>query len=159
MSGAVGATTQLGDVTVTNAANVTASSTFAANSFTQVAGTGTTTFLDAITLTGNFDFTGNNLNLDSVNPSSIGGFMEVTNAGNFITEANTDVTVNGAFTQNGVGANSLGGDITSTTAGISFATAVTLTNEVLMNTAGGGGDMLRPALLKGYSGPPPPAGG
>ncbi|MCL4743124.1 MAG: filamentous hemagglutinin N-terminal domain-containing protein [Phycisphaerales bacterium] len=67
-SGAVGAT-RLGAVTVTNARNLTASSTFAALSITQTDGQGLTTFADTLTAAGagGVSLTGNQFSLAAVN--------------------------------------------------------------------------------------------
>ena len=61
---AVGNTTALGDVTVTSAGTVLASDTFNAASYTQSAGSVSTTFADLVTLSGAFDFIGQILNIN-----------------------------------------------------------------------------------------------
>ena len=66
--------------------------------------------------------------------------MTVTNAGLFTTyngglaPTGADLVVGSDFVQNGAGLNSIGGNITSTNDGISFATGVTLTNNVTMTS-------------------------
>jgi len=106
---------------------------------------GNATFTDLITLTGaagSFAFTGNNLTLNGVGTNAIGNTMTVTNAGLFTTYngglvptgAGADLVVGSDFVQNGLGLNSIGGNITSTNDGISFATGVTLTNNVTMTS-------------------------
>ena len=104
---------------------------------------GNATFTDLITLTGAaglFAFTGNNLTLNGVGTNAIGNTMTVTNAGLFTTyngglaPTGADLVVGSDFVQNGTGLNSIGGNITSTNDGISFATGVTLTNNVTMTS-------------------------
>ena len=104
---------------------------------------GNATLSDLINLTGaagSFAFTGNNLTLNGVGDNNFRATMTVTNAGLFTTY-NGGVAPDGAnlvvgtdFTQNGAGLNSIGGNITSTADGISFATGVTLTNNVTMTS-------------------------
>jgi hypothetical protein len=104
---------------------------------------GNATFTDLITLTGaagSFAFTGNNLTLNGVGTNAIATTMTVTNAGLFTTyngglaPTGADLVVGSDFVQNGAGLNSIGGNITSTNDGISFATGVTLTNNVTMTS-------------------------
>ena len=104
---------------------------------------GNATFTDLITLTGaagSFAFTGNNLTLNGVGTNAIGSTMTVTNTGLFTTyngglaPTGADLVVGSDFVQNGNGLNSIGGNITSTNDGISFATGVTLTNNVTMTS-------------------------
>ena len=137
---AVGAGTALGDVTVTSGATVAANSTFDANSFTQVAGTVSTTFTGLLDLTTLFNFTGQALNINGVGANLVGATMVVNNAGLFTTAIGANLTVGNAFTQTGAGLNTLGGNITSTADGISFATGVTLQNGITMSTGGSAGD-------------------
>ncbi|MDA1263304.1 MAG: hypothetical protein O3B75_10465, partial [Planctomycetota bacterium] len=104
---------------------------------------GNATFTDLITLTGaagSFAFTGNNLTLNGVGTNAIATTMTVTNTGLFTTyngglaPTGADLVVGSDFVQNGEGPNSIGGNITSTADGISFATGVTLTNNVTMTS-------------------------
>ena len=142
-TGAVGNTAALGAVTVTTAGTVLASSTFNAASYTQSAGTVSTTFANLVTLSGAFDFIGQILNINGVGANTVGTTMDVTNAGLFTTAVGANLTVGNDFVQDGAGLNTLGGNIDSTTAGnsgISFLRAVTLQNNIAMSTGGGAGD-------------------
>ncbi len=141
LSGAVGSglNQELGAIQVNSANNVTASSTVEAASFTQSAGTGTTTLQDTTTLSGDFDFTGNALTVNAALDS--GGSVGVTNAGTFTTAVAGDIVADTGFTQNGAGSNTLSGDITTTNSAISFDTAVTLNDAVALDTGAGAGSI------------------
>ena len=142
-TGAVGSLNPLGDIAITNANDVTASSTFIAANFLQLAGTGSTTFNDLVEFTGGFDFIGTNLTFNGVGDNSVALAMTVNNSGVFTT-SNGGLAPSGAnlgvgenFSQIGVaGTNSLGGNITSTTGGIAFSNDVELTNNVTMTSGG-----------------------
>ncbi|HJQ79843.1 MAG TPA: hypothetical protein VJ828_07800, partial [Lacipirellulaceae bacterium] len=107
-AGAIGAT-RLDDLQVTSANNATFSSV-TADTFAQLAGTGTTVFNGVQNFTGDFAFTGNAL---AINQPLTAVAMTVTNAGLFTTAAAGDITLTGPFLQNGAGLNSLAGDITT----------------------------------------------
>ncbi|MCX5704806.1 MAG: filamentous hemagglutinin N-terminal domain-containing protein [Candidatus Omnitrophica bacterium] len=141
-TGAVGGGTRLGAVTVTSTTDVTAAA-IRASSLTQVAGTGTTTFNGALdtNAAGGVDLTGNAFTFNNTVNTAGGGIVEVTNAGLLTIAGAGDMTLDGSFTQNGAGAVSTAGDITTTNDDISFATAVTLTGNVLLNTGAGIGDI------------------
>ena len=111
-------------------------------SFTQAAGTGTTTFEQLLDLSGAFAFTGNNLTLNGVGDNTIGTSMTVSNAGTFTTADAAYLVVGNEFVQNGAGTNLLGGNITSSNDGIAFAKQITLqgSDVVVMTSAGGTGD-------------------
>jgi hypothetical protein len=137
MAGAIGAT-RLDDLQVTSANNATFNSV-TADTFTQLAGTGTTTFNGTQNYTGDFAFTGNAL---TINQPLSAVAMTVTNAGLFTTAAAGDITLTGPFLQNGAGASSLAGDITTADQNITFMTGITLTGNVLLSTgAVGAGDI------------------
>jgi hypothetical protein len=138
-TGVVGGTTRLGAVAVTSGATVSASQGFSAASFTQNAGTATT-FTGLLNLSGAFNFTGTALNINGNGNNQVGTTMVVNNSGVFTTANVADLTVGNAFTQNGAGLNTLGGDIASTNDGISFNSGVTLQDNILMSTGAGAGD-------------------
>jgi hypothetical protein len=135
-TGAVGMLgTPLTTLAITEVNNVTASSSIFAGSITQSAGTGlssfaalTTTGVNGIHLTGSaFTFGG------AVTTTTNSGPLVVTNSGT-LSFGNFAYTIGGALTQNGIGSINLGG--TFTVGGIvSLARAVTLTNNVSMNTS------------------------
>ena len=142
-TGAVGSLNPLGDIAITNANDVTASSTFRAANFLQLAGTGSTTFNDLVEFTGGFDFTGTNLTFNGVGDNTVALAMTVNNSGVFTTyngglaASGANLVVGENFSQIGVaGTNSLGGNITSTTGGIAFSNDVELTNTVNMISGG-----------------------
>ncbi|WP_262965172.1 filamentous hemagglutinin N-terminal domain-containing protein, partial [Methylobacter psychrophilus] len=137
---AVGNNSALGALNIVSAKDVTVNSTVNAASLTQQAGTGSTTLSGPVTLSGNMIFTGNNL---AVNAGvGAGGYVQVGNAGLFSTAAAGDITATGGFTQNGIGANQLAGNINTTNTNINFATAVALTGDVLMGTDTGIGNIV-----------------
>jgi hypothetical protein len=100
-----------------------------------------------ITSGGNVTLTANALTFNEVVNTT--GSLTVTNAGLFTTAAAGDITANGGFTQNGAGANSLAGDVTTDGENISFATAVTLAGNVAMSTDTGGGNIAFSSTLDG----------
>ncbi|MCX5679391.1 MAG: autotransporter domain-containing protein [Candidatus Omnitrophica bacterium] len=129
----------MGAVNITSAADATFAQTITAASFTQAAGTGTTTFngaLDFNTATG-LDFTGNIINISSTVNTTSGGKVEITNAGLLTIAGAGDMTLDGAFTQNGAGLVSTGGDITTTDDNITFNSATTLTGAVTLTSGTG----------------------
>jgi hypothetical protein len=154
-------TTRLGAISIASARDVTTSYAVSAASLLQAAGTGTTTFsstqdysgamsfvgtnlvMNGATAVGtNFSFTGTNLTVNSV--WTVGGTTTVTNSGLFtMTSGGTTAALasTGAFTQNGTGTNSLGSNITTSNAGISFAKAIVLTSSIQMSTGSGAGDI------------------
>jgi hypothetical protein len=136
-TGAVGAGTRLGAVTVTSGATVLASTTFTAASFLQSAGSVATTFTGLVDLAGMFDFTGSVLNINGVGANLVGSTMEVSNSGLFTTVNGANLSVRNDFVQNGAGVNSIGGNIASTNDSISFLRGVTLTNGVTITTGAG----------------------
>jgi hypothetical protein len=138
--GAVGSNTRLREIVVSDALDATFNSTVSAFAFTQLSGTGTTTFAQLFDFTQNFEFIGNNLTVNGVGDNTAGTSFEVDNAGLFTTAVGANVEAGGRFDQFGAGANSIGGDITSITSFINFDTQVDLTNNVVMISGQGVGD-------------------
>ncbi len=102
------------------------------------------TFNAASTYAGPVAITGGNVNFNFPFTTTGGGTLTVTNnviAGNstLSTLGAGDLNLDGAFLQNGVGANLLAGDITTNNAAITFNTAVRLTGNVAMSTGAGAG--------------------
>ncbi|MCW5775193.1 MAG: filamentous hemagglutinin N-terminal domain-containing protein [Phycisphaeraceae bacterium] len=112
---AVGATTRLGAVNVTNARNVTAAAAFNAASFTQSAGQGITSFLSTLNANGAGGI--------SITSSSISLAGAVTSTGGAI-----------AFT----GPTSLGGNVLTNSHAVAFNGATTLVGNRSINTANSG---------------------
>jgi hypothetical protein len=75
--------------------------------------------------------------------------MTVTNAGTFTTADGAALVVGTEFIQNGAGVNVIGGNISTTNANISFATGVTLTNDINMSTGNGAGNILFSSTVTG----------
>ncbi|MFC1576614.1 LamG-like jellyroll fold domain-containing protein, partial [Candidatus Omnitrophota bacterium] len=110
-SGGGGTGTPLGDITITSAASVTCESTVNAASFTQTAGTGTTTFDGQVDLTG----------VISVNTDTIDINAAINTGGT------QDYTSSASTTY-------LGGDLTSTDDAITFNGPVVVTANVVIDT-------------------------
>lgn len=134
---AIGSSTRLGDLLITSANNVTANA-ITASSLTQKAGTGTTTFNGAIQTNaqGGIGLNGTNFAINGpVNTTNGGGFT-VTNAGTLAIAA--DLTLDGAFQQNGLGAVSLASNITTANKDISFTGPLSLDGNVTFNVGTAG---------------------
>ncbi|WNO07824.1 YDG domain-containing protein [Teredinibacter sp. KSP-S5-2] len=144
---AVGNSSALSALTINSAANTTLDSTLDAASFTQTAGTGTTTFSGVSTLSGAFDYTGQNLTVNAAINSA--GTTEVTQAGTFTTSASGDISADAGFVQNGTGTNSLAGDVVTANNGISFATGISLAGDLLMNSGAGAGNIMLSSTVDG----------
>jgi hypothetical protein len=138
VAGAIGSNSALGDITILSAKDVTTNG-ITADDFTQLAGSGTSTFNGTTNLTGNFDFTGTNLTVNA--PMNIDGNAQITNSGLFTTSSNGDILAKDGFIQNGTGNNSLAGNITTDGNSISFAGNVTLTDNITISTGTGPGDV------------------
>lgn len=121
-------TTRLGELAITNANNVTASGTVAANSIRQAAGQGLTTFNGAVTTTttAGVDLDGSSFAFNAPVNATGGGLFRVTNSGTLTISDGATVFAGGGVTQDGVGAVSLGANITTTGDAVSFAGPVTL---------------------------------
>ncbi|NBR27679.1 MAG: S-layer family protein, partial [Betaproteobacteria bacterium] len=142
-TGAVGGTQRLGDVTITNAHNVTVSNTFASASLLQSAGTGTT-----LTSAGNLNTdnsqTGNGIQLTTNNITvGAGGFtttnngiVTLTNSGTL--NVNGQINADGAVLQNGAGITQLSADIVTSQDLVRFTQGVVLVGgNRLIDTASG----------------------
>jgi hypothetical protein len=117
---------------------------------TLAAGTGAVTLEGAVggsTPLASLDITGGAVTVEQA--VDVGGLMEVTNSALFTTLSTADIVADGGFTQNGAGSNSLGADITTTDSNISFATAVVLTDSVIMDTNAGAGDITFASTIDG----------
>ncbi|MCL1472804.1 filamentous hemagglutinin N-terminal domain-containing protein, partial [Argonema antarcticum] len=141
VSGDIGSTTRLGNVSIDNANNVTIGAITAA-SITQKVGTGNTTWgaLNTNTSAG-INLKGNNFNLDgAVTTTNSGGFT-IDNESPLNIAITTDFNLDGAFNQIGKGEVSTAGDITTTNDDISFSSPVILRGNVALNTGKGVGDI------------------
>jgi hypothetical protein len=95
-----------------------------------------TQFDGALDLSGAFDFTGQALTFNAAG-NSVGSAIDISNSGLFTTADLADISATGQFTQNGVGLNSLGGNLVAT-GGMKFATGVALTGSDTVTLATGG---------------------
>ncbi len=145
-TGAVGSITPFGNATVTSAHNVTVSQNFTGSSFTQTAGTGTTLIagtMSTSTSTG-VSLTGNIFTLTGSIITTGAGPVAFDNAG--LLTISGSISSNGAVSQIGGGAVSLGSSITTTNgaaglASVLFTNPITLTAAVAIDTSIGGGDV------------------
>lgn len=131
-TGNVGGTNRLEALAITSADDATFG-TMNADTISQTAGTGTTTFGD-ITAATEVNLVGTNFSLQD---AALGGTQDF-----FIQHTGTatlggDITVGGAFVQAGTGSVSLGGDIAAGL-GVDIAGAVTLTADAAVSTTSGG---------------------
>ncbi|MFZ5495707.1 MAG: beta strand repeat-containing protein [Verrucomicrobiota bacterium] len=140
--GVVGGTTRLGDVTVSSAANVTAT-TFSSATLTQSAGTGTTTFNGAVNTNaaGGVSLTGTNLAVNNTVTTTGGGTVTVNESGTANFAAAGDISADGAVSLTATGGISAAGDITTTNDNVTYVSAVTLTGPVAVNTGMGAGNI------------------
>ncbi|MEI8379986.1 MAG: hypothetical protein WCJ09_07655, partial [Planctomycetota bacterium] len=130
-TGAVGGNTQLGDIVVVTANNVTESAGISATSFTQMTGSGQTTFNGAVTATTvtGIQVTTNTITVNAPMTATGSGVVTFTNAG--LLTINGNITSDGAVTQNGAGLVTITEPLSITTTGdtVSFATGVTLSGS------------------------------
>ncbi|MBF0110372.1 MAG: filamentous hemagglutinin N-terminal domain-containing protein, partial [Magnetococcales bacterium] len=154
---AVGGNTRLGTLTINSAKNTSVNGTMTLDTLTQLAGSGTTTFSDTVTVhgTSGLSLTGTNFvingNVDT-RTAAANGPMTLTNSGVSSIAANKTIDLDGSFTQNGAGSLSIGGNITTTNDTISFAKAITLTANTLLSTGSGAGTITFGTTLDGTSG-------
>ena len=141
-TGAVGGITRLGDMTLTNAHNVTESAGLTATSFVQSAGTGTTLFTGAVNTNAvaGVQVATNAITVNNTITTTGNGVVTFTNSG--LLTLNGNITADGAVTQTGTGLNTITSPRSITTTGdvVSFATGVTLNGAGLTNidtTTGG----------------------
>jgi hypothetical protein len=136
-----------GNLTITDANNAFFSNQITAGRFTQAAGSGQTGLAEVL-LSDSFAFTGEDLTINGWIDSD--GSVTVTNAGTFTTLGNRYIIADQGFTQNGQGTSTIGGNITTTDTGISFATGVTIwINPIVMNTGAGAGNITFSSTLNG----------
>ena len=136
---AIGDNTPLGNLTIDSAGNLTAANSITATSLIQKAGTGTTTFNGALNTNGagGINLSGNSFNLnDAINTTGSGG-VTINNSGQLTIGSKAEMNLAGAFAQNGTGAISTAGDITTTNADITFNGRVTQTGNVTLEAGTG----------------------
>ena len=138
LTGAVGAATQLGDLTIVSASNVTAVA-ITATTLTQSAGTGTSTFNGAINTSaiGGVNLTGSAFAFNATTTTTGGGGFTLVNSGTATFALDADLSVDGAFSQSGSGSVSTAANITTKGGTISFAAPIALTGTITMMSIGG----------------------
>lgn len=159
-SGAIGGTTPLGAITVSNANNVTAGA-ISASSFNQAAGTGTTTLNGAVTLSGalGFIFTGNNLSVNNSISTELSGPATISLSGTFALGSSGALSLDGPFTQSGTGMTQSTGSITTTNDLIQFNGVLVLTGNTTLSTGSGSGNIVFGNRVSGPGGLTLTAGG
>jgi len=105
-----------------------------ANALTQSAGTGLSTY-GPLTISGDVDLSGTAFNLDTVNANA----LSILNSGALA--LNQDVTLTGAFNQDGNGSTVLSANITTAGNNISFADDVTIDGNRRLDTGAGLGNI------------------
>jgi len=136
-SGVVGAT-RLGDVTIASANNVTAT-TFSAATLTQAAGTGTTTLNGAVNTNaaGGISLTGTNLAVNNTITTTGAGPVTVNESGTATFAAAGDINADGAVSLTATGGIATAGDVTTTNDDVTYASATTLTGNIVINAGAG----------------------
>ena len=144
VSGAIGGGTRLGALTFGAARNVTTVGIKAASILQSPAGTGTTT------LTGNLDTNAGGVTLNVATlanngtVTTVGGGVTITNSGQMTSVFGSGTSIGGAYLQNGAGLVSIEGTVATTNQSITFlnpASAITLTNDLSLNTGTTGGNI------------------
>ena len=138
LQAAAGGNSRLAALTVNSARDVTSTSIEAAN-LRQIAGSGTTRFNGALNTNGSggIDLDGNAFAVTAGVSTSNGGGLRITNTGTLNLGTAADLNLDGVFAQDGAGAVSLAGDITTSGDTIGFAGPVTLSGDVALGTGGG----------------------
>jgi len=160
---ALGASTRLGDLRIENANNVTASGTISASSLVQVSGMGLSEYGAINTIgAGGVSLDGASFLLAGVTTSTGGLDVDATGTigltgpvttaagvtltnGSLLTIGSGNTITASTFVQDGAGSTSLGANIAAG-GGISFASPVTLTGDVQLNTSAGGGALTMGAV-------------
>ncbi|WP_261248759.1 CHAT domain-containing protein [Laspinema olomoucense] len=137
IEGNIGSQTELGNLTILNANNVTTESITAA-SLTQFSGTGSTTFNGEIVITGanGINVTTNQIIFNAPIMTTGGGGLTLDNMGPLAIA--TPINLDGTFQQIGTGEVTLSNRITTTDYNIEFTAPVTLTGEASLNPGTGG---------------------
>ena len=152
LTGNVGATNSLGNLTIVSVQDLHAFGNMSASSITQSAGSGTTTFDGAVSTTNSsgINLTGSAFALNN-NVSTINtGPLIVTNSG-LLTLSGTTYSIAGACTQTSGGVSSSVSLAGSMTAGgaISFASPTSLSNPTSLDTSASGQNITFSSTLDG----------
>ncbi|MCT7963503.1 CHAT domain-containing protein [Laspinema sp. D1] len=137
LEGAVGSQSELGNLTILNANNVTTES-INATSLTQLAGTGSTIFNGEIVTTGanGINLTTNQMRFNAPITTTGGGGVTLDNAE--VLEIAAPLNLEGAFQQTSMGSVILNSEITTNHHNIEFTAPVTLTGAASLNAGTGG---------------------
>ncbi|MBS0605302.1 MAG: S-layer family protein, partial [Verrucomicrobia bacterium] len=134
-NGPVGAITPFTSISIDQASDVNINSIMNTGSLAQTMGTGTTTIASALSTTG-----AGGISLET-SAISVNGSIETTGGGpvtfnnsGAVTVPGADINVDGAFQQTGAGSVSIGGTIRTTDDPISFASAVSLSADLNLNS-------------------------
>ncbi|MCB9872992.1 MAG: hypothetical protein H6821_02335, partial [Planctomycetaceae bacterium] len=142
LNAAIGMLNPLDELRIVSAMNVIAHSDIHAARIVQQAGSGTTTFANAVnttdaTLSG-IDLTGTNFVFDGPVTTTGNGRVAIMHSGLLDIAPAADMRLAGAFSESGTGAVELAGDIVTTGDAIHFGSPVTLTDgaavDVLLDT-------------------------
>ena len=142
VNGAVGGDLAvLGNLIITSANNVTFGGALDITVFVQQAGTGVTSFQQNLNTGGDFVFQGQQLEFKAASGDNvIGGNINISNGGLFTTKGAVSLSALGGFTQDGSGANSLGGDVFVAN-DLTFQSGITLTGDVTLQSGSGSIDL------------------
>ncbi|MDN3506698.1 MAG: filamentous hemagglutinin N-terminal domain-containing protein [Simkaniaceae bacterium] len=146
----VGSTTRLGTLQINGATNIT-SGAIAAGEISCSSILGTASFngaLDTNTAAG-IDISGNLINFNSPITTTNGGEFSLSNLSLATLSAAADMNLTGPFIQNGPGNISTAADITTTNQNISFASPVTLTGNLSLDTGLAAGNILFSSEING----------
>jgi len=151
----VGSSVPLTAISITSANNLTAGIINAA-SLTGSGITGLATFNGALATTGSsgINLSANSLTLNgNVTTTGTGPLAIALTGTSPLTIANgVAISLDGAFTQTGTGSVVMGGSLVTTNDLISFASGVTLTADVSMNTGAGAGNIVFSGTVDGAYG-------
>jgi len=143
IAGNAGALSPLGNLVLSTVRNFTTEA-LAASSITQssVVGAGTTLFNgDLVTSGSGIQLTGSIFTFLGNATANNTGSIAIANTGALTTAPGTILSGAGGFSQTGAGIVSLGSGISATNANISFASPITLTSNVVLNSGTTAGDI------------------
>ncbi len=150
LGSAVGGTTTIGPLTITNADNLTTQAVRAVSIATTNPMSGLATFNGTLTTSGasGIALLGNQMSFQSVTTSAAGP-MSITNTGSSSFANASTLTIAGSFTQTGAGALNYGAALTTTSGTISFAAPITLTANSSVSNSGTGSSVTLSGALDG----------
>ena len=87
------------------------------------------------------DITSTTVDINGAVATKNGGAAEITNSGLLTVASAGDMNLDGKFTQDGSGSVSTAGDIKTSSGDISFASGLTLSGDIKLDTGSGKGDI------------------